>query len=415
MAQITYFNGNRAFYAIDFNRYEFDDANDSDTLAILYWDASQAPYNPFVGAWRIELDLEGLEIHTFTEGPRAGEEDPIAGTITAARYYDSLGNLLMEVTGLTGDIPTISRLIDMERGMDAWNVMMQGNHVYTGSANSMADDWNGDEIITAGGNDTVNGLGGDDYIRDGGGRDSYFGGVGFDQVSYAEHWFWQNPAGAISGIRANLATGTITGPDGQRDTVNSIEGIRGTHLADRMTGDANNNTFFGLGGNDIIDGGAGFDTVRYDRDDRYFGLDGIVANLGTGRIRDGFGNTDRVKNVEAVRGTEQRDRIIDDNADNVLRGMGGNDLLVASGGNDTLRGDAGRDTFEFRGTAFGFDVITDFDQSANEKIKIAAASGLGDLTILQDGTDAIIRLNANSEIRLLGMDSSLLGSGDFLF
>ena len=414
MATINYFNGNLGFFARDFNLYDFDDS-DSDTLAVMYYTPQAGgPYNPEIHAWRIEFDLDGFVDYEVTEGPMAGETIPIAGVVTEVRWYNQSGLKIMEVTDIAADIPTLARLLDNGRGYQAWQVLIQGDDVINGS-NASGISWEGDDITTGYGRDTVYGNGGDDYISDQGGRDVYFGGDGFDQLSYAEGWFWENPAGAINGIRVDLAAGTVRGPDGQVDTVDGIEGVRGTHLADRFLGNSGNNQFMGLAGVDRFDGAGGFDEVRYDRDNRYLGEDGIKVYLDKGRIIDGFGTTDRVVNIEAVRGTNQRDRMYDDDANNRFRGMEGNDYLSVSGGNDTLNGGAGRDVFVFVGTAFGTDVIEDFSQADRDRIEIAAANGLGDLTFSQDGTTAVIQLNAGSSVRVLNFDFNDFVSGDFIF
>ena len=414
MGTFTFFSGNRAFFDQRFRFFDFDESS-SDTLGVLVYQTDMAPYDPFRTAWRIEFDIEGIQFYTVTEGPFAGEEAPIAGTVTGIRYFDDLGNLLLEGTGLAGDIPTIARLFEAERPEDAWDVLTLGDHVYVTSAQSNGPDLDDDSVVTGTGRDTVVGNTGDTYITDRGGRDVYDGGAGFDQVSYAEYWFWENPGMARSGIRVDMAAGTVRGPDGQVDTISGIESIRGTHLADRMLGDAGNNQFMGLAGVDRIDGGDGFDEVRYHRDESYGGFDGIKVYLDKGRIVDGFGTTDRVTNIEAVRGTNQRDRMYDDAGNNRLRGEGGNDYISASEGNDTLRGGAGRDVFVFVGTNFGTDVIDDFSQADRDRIEIAAAASIDDLTFTQEGTTALIRLNGDSVVRVLNFDIDDFAAGDFIF
>jgi len=416
MATFTFYDGNKGFQQRGFDLYTWDEEAETDSLSVLVFDESQGiPYDPAVFAYRIEIDLEGLVMYQITEGPYAGDERPIAGTATGIRFYDMAGNLLMQGTGLKGDVPTIATMMERGDNFRAMLVAMQGDNTFIGSNDSGAMDWDGDEITTGAGRDTVYANDGDDYIADRGGRDSYFGGDGVDQISYAEHWFWDDPVGAVVGLRVDLAAGTVRGPDKQVDTLSSIEQIRGTHLNDTMVGDDANNTFFGLAGNDRLDGGAGFDTVRYDRDDRYFGVDGILANLANGRVRDAFGFTDRVTNIEALRGTEQRDRIFDDNANNAFRGNGGNDYFSLSGGNDTVRGGADRDQFVFVGTSFGTDVIEDFSLADRDRIQILEADSMDDLTFLQQGSTGIVRLNANSQVLLLNFDVNTLDAADFIF
>lgn len=413
MGTFNYYNGNLAFYRTDFRNFIFDETASTDQLAVFVFDTNAATFDPYATAWRIELVIEGMVFHTITEGPFAGEEVPIAGTVTAIRQYNAQGTLIMEGSGLTADVVTLARLIDTD-DRRAWDVLTQGDHVFNG-ANDSGVDWQGDDINTTAGSDIVNANGGDDFIKDAGGRDSYIGGAGWDTLSYADHWFWNNPGGALVGLRVDLGAGTVRGPDKQVDTLSGIESVRGTHLNDTMVGSSGSDQFMGLGGNDRFDGLGGFDEVRYDRDDRFMGYDGISANMAKGRVRDGFGTTDRIANIEAIRGSNMRDRIYDDMGDNRIRGEGGDDYINVSGGNDTLRGGIGRDQFVFTGTSFGIDVIEDFSKADRDRIQILAADDMGDLTLRQDGTTAVIRLNGSSQIRVLNFDIDDFAAGDFIF
>ena len=104
-----------------------------------------------------------------------------------------------------------------------------------------------------------------------GGDNTFTGMGGFVRIDYRT---------ATSGITVNMATGTTTDNGfGGTDTFTNIQEIRGSNHDDTMLGDADNNRFYGLGGDDDIDGGAGFDTARYDRN----GTGAITVDLETGR------------------------------------------------------------------------------------------------------------------------------------
>ena len=95
----------------------------------------------------------------------------------------------------------------------------------------------------------------------------------------------------------------------------------------------------GLGGQDNIDGGAGIDEVRYDRDSVRGGKAGVTVDLTTGEAIDGFGEQDTLTNIENVRGTAFSDTIIGNAAGNDLRGFGGSDTLNGDAGIDFLWGE----------------------------------------------------------------------------
>ncbi|UWQ19641.1 hypothetical protein [Jannaschia sp. M317] len=154
------------------------------------------------------------------------------------------------------------------------------------------------------------------------------------------------------GATVNLATGVATDTFGFTDTLINIDQIRGTRYADIVIGSDEDNGFWMLGGNDVIDGGAGFDRVHYDDDTMHGGNEAVNVNLITGIATDGYGNTDRLKNIEGVFTTTKNDTVVADNADNrvfafagndTVRGGGGDDVILGHEGNDTLRGDAGDD------------------------------------------------------------------------
>lgn len=205
--------------------------------------------------------------------------------------------------------------------------LMSGNDVITGSA----DD---DDLIPGRnpGNDTIYGGGGSDYIKADMGSDRIEGGDGTDTYSLTETFYDDY---ATRGAVVNLVTGAATDSWGGADTLVSIERVDGSRFGDRFTGGAGNEHFRGLKGRDTIDGGDGYDTVRYDRDADYGGTRGVVVNLATGQARDGWGNLDTLSNIEAVRGSAGADSIVGNGADNWLAGGAGIDTLDGGNGTDT--------------------------------------------------------------------------------
>ncbi len=167
------------------------------------------------------------------------------------------------------------------------------------------------------------------------GNDTITGGLGGDEVRYER----DAAAGGTLGVTVNLATGVATDGFGNTDTLSGIEAVRGTAQVDNLTGDALNNVFRGLGGNDVIDGGAGADVVAYDRDLEAGGAGGVTVDLGAGTATDGFGNTDTFTGIEGARGTLQADTLIGTDGDNSFMGLAGNDVVVGGGGEDEIRYD----------------------------------------------------------------------------
>lgn len=135
--------------------------------------------------------------------------------------------------------------------------------------------------------------------------------------------------------------GTCTGTGADIDTLNGGPGNDTFPMGDGVTSNCA----------DIVDGGAGFDLVDYERRTVALSvsLDGI-ANDGA------VGEDDNIKStVEAVLGGIGNDTLIgSSNADelhggignDLIRGGAGNDTLVGGPGNDTLAGEAGDDLID---------------------------------------------------------------------
>jgi Ca2+-binding RTX toxin-like protein len=160
-----------------------------------------------------------------------------------------------------------------------------------------------------------------------------------DIVEYAS----DSLLGGTGAISVDLGAGTATDGFGDVDTLVDIEiVVGGRTTADKLTGGntANNSYegFVGLGGIDTINGVVGFDEAIYYYDEAFGGAAGITANLHLGTIKDGFGATDVVSNIDAVAGTSKADIFIGAvDAINVFRGFNGADTFDGkdSGGTGT--------------------------------------------------------------------------------
>lgn len=118
-------------------------------------------------------------------------------------------------------------------------------------------------------------------------------------------------------MTVNLAKGTATGQG--NDTLRNIENVVGSSLNDTITGSA---------GDNVIDGGVGVNTVRFD------GVAAAVTVDLTKGAATGQGN-DILHNIENVTGSNLNETITGNGGDNVLDGKGGADVLKGLGGNDT--------------------------------------------------------------------------------
>ena len=110
--------------------------------------------------------------------------------------------------------------------------------------------------IFQGGNlaDTVSGGAGNDTFIGGPGADSADGGAGNDTASYQT---------ATAGLTVDLLTPANNTGDAAGDSYVSIEGLRGSAFNDVLSGDNNNNMIEGGAGADTLDGRGGNDYASY--------------------------------------------------------------------------------------------------------------------------------------------------------
>lgn len=215
-------------------------------------------------------------------------------------------------------------------GFDLFSLLLAGNDTIYGS------DFD-DDIIGGSnrGNDLIYAGSGFDFIKADSGNDTIFGGADRDTYSLGET-FWDGTA--YRGANVNLSTGRVLDSWGGTDTIAEIERVEGSRMADIITGSLGDEQFTGLRGNDTINGGLGADTVRYDRDAQWGGVLAVNVNLTTGNATDGWGNTDRLLNIEDVIGSAGNDTIVGNSRDNVI---------VGGDGVDSINGGTGRDTADF--------------------------------------------------------------------
>lgn len=183
-----------------------------------------------------------------------------------------------------------------------------------------------DLLVGTAGDDVICGGGGGDVIVSNGGTDSAFGGPGFDFISLD---------GATGAGTIDLGDGVATAP-GTTVTLQQIEGGIGTAFNDTLIGNDVGNDFLGRGGDDTIDGGGGFDFIRFDVAPSRVVVD-FVAGISRGEGNDTF------TGFEGLVGSRRNDDAIGDGKPNTLFGMGGGDRLSGLGGADTLVGGPGRD------------------------------------------------------------------------
>ncbi|EBA14532.1 hypothetical protein RSK20926_01017 [Roseobacter sp. SK209-2-6] len=206
-----------------------------------------------------------------------------------------------------------------------------------------------EQLVGAGGNDTVLGLGAADRLYGQGGHDSLAGGDGADRIyggTGNDHLSGEADSDRIEGedghdsLFGGSAHDSLYGGMGN----DSLAGETGAdHLYggwgnDTLSGDSSTDRLYGEGGNDSLTGGTGNDTLYGGAGhDRLFGnssLDTLYGEGGHDYISAGDG-------VDFVSGGSGNDTIHGRSGWDNLEGGDGNDSLYGSEGDDLIRG--GRD------------------------------------------------------------------------
>ncbi len=196
---------------------------------------------------------------------------------------------------------------------------------------------------------------------------------------------------SVEAATADLTTGLISFASGsiQLNATGSggrIE-LRTFDADDTITGSDADERFILGAGTDTLNGGGGFDTVRYDRGDV---TTGVTVNLATGLATGlwaGQAFSHSLSGIEEVQGSRTGDDTLTAaDTGSFLNGRGGDDTIIGGAGSDTLVGDAGDDTLEGGAgedlfiVGRGNDIIRDFE------------SGIDDIELDSNVTDEEIAL-----------------------
>ena len=348
-------------------------------LPIVFGDPPAGVTQFRTGSFTTDAD-EQLNLSSESDRVNAGGGDDLVRGFGKADYLDGGagvdalfgGNGWDRMNGGDGD-----DLLDGHLQRDflfggAGNDRLQG-----GVGRDELDGGDGDDVIIAGaGHDSAVGGAGNDLIDGGNKRDQLFGGEGHDQL--------------IGGLGADSLFGG-SGDDVMSGNAGEDVMFGGTG-SDLMNGGAKADEMFGGEGNDVLQGDAGRDKLHGDAGD-----DMLDGQMGQDKLHGGDGD-------DALVGGAGVDRLF---------GGDGADRLSGGQDNDRLTGDAGADRFVFDGNS-GSDVITDFEDGIDAIEFMIQSFDFDDLTVTQDGDDAVVD-HEGGQIRLLDTSASSLDQSDFLF
>ncbi|MCU0708140.1 MAG: pre-peptidase C-terminal domain-containing protein, partial [Pirellula sp.] len=264
------------------------------------------------------------------------------------------------------------------------------NTIGTSGNDSITGNLESNRLEGRGGDDTLVGLGGDDILEGGSGNDVLDGGTGDDvyvfstseSASLGSDVIYEADGGGVDGLDfrsvqtglgildlALATTQTLAGgllnltlrQSASSTALAELEEVVGTNANESILGNALDNRFEGLGGDDVMDGRSGSDIYVFTGRD--LGADTILdAPTGLGRDTLDFVGFDApividlaittpqslgemtltlgaVDSIENVLGSSFDDTIRGNARDNTLFGNAGADLLEGRSGNDRLVAD----------------------------------------------------------------------------
>jgi VCBS repeat-containing protein len=289
----------------------------------------------------------------------AGGADSLAGQGGNDVYFvDDAGDAVVEQADAgTDEIRTSLSSLALADNVETLTFVGLGTFFGTGNALN-------NTLSGGAGNDMLNGGDGDDSLSGLGGNNSLNGGAGRDTAVYTA---------ATLGITANLASGTVINGTGT-DALISVEDVVGSDFADtligadvdnRLTGGLGRDVLIGFGGNDVLDGGTGVANQMQGGvgDDLYIvsvASDTLVELAGEGfdTVETALSAYTLKANIEALThtgggafagtGNTLANVLTGGTGDDVLKGLGGNDVYIVNGPGDAVIEGAGEGSDEVR-------------------------------------------------------------------
>lgn len=203
-----------------------------------------------------------------------------------------------------------------------------------------------------------------------------------------------------NGVNVDLADGKAYSDGyGSQDTITGkVNELRGSNATDQLTGSAEDESFIPRKGNDIIDGGGGFDRLRYDQGN----VTGLEVDLLSGEAtgyQDGAAFTHQITGIEWVRGSNNADRLLSGTGSVRLEGLDGADVYgIDNGGTVRI------DDYEI-----GTDVLDVSDLGLTQQQAQDAMADAVATTVSGVGS-ARVTFNASTSVTFYGLSTSQVAS-----
>ena len=232
--------------------------------------------------------------------------------------------------------------------MDAETATGSGNDTFSDIENAAGSDFDDSIVDDTSADNAYDGNDGNDTFDQGedpsdGDADAIDGDSGTDTVDYSlrtEDLQVSLGATAAAGDECDQADVDVEDEcdgdsgAGEQDTLDKVENANLGTGDDEFLGSAFGNTVQPGGGQNVLDGAGGSDTLDYSAYEA-----GVEVNMAGGATAG-----DSATAFENVTGSEFADTIVGGDASNVIRARGGNDNVRGGSGDDTLKGSGGNDT-----------------------------------------------------------------------
>jgi VCBS repeat-containing protein len=306
-------------------------------------------------------DIAGATSNTFlTTAAQVGQQLQVV-----ASYSDEFGSytVVSEATAAVGEFNII---------------------VGTNSADVITGTTARDRIFGHGGNDTIVAGTGDDELFGGQGDDVLDGGIGSDYMAggAGNDTYYIGSAGDVVFEEANGGFDTVRVVSNytMQDNIEAAWIFAsGPTAAVNVTGNALDNTIIAGDGNNVMDGGAGINSVSY-----RFASSGVQVSLATTAAQVTFGSgTDTLLNFRHIDGSAYSDILTGNSENNSINGREGEDTLIGGAGNDTYFVDSQNDVIielANEGTDLVVSTANDYTLSANVENLRILASGAANAT-----------------------------------
>jgi Ca2+-binding RTX toxin-like protein len=251
----------------------------------------------------------------------AGADTLAGGDGNDTYVVDDADDAVTETNADTAQIDTVQSAVSYTLAANVENLTLTGTAAINGTGNSLANTITGNgaaNLLNAGlGNDWLDGGAGADTLTGGDGNDTYL-------VDDAGDSLVENSGEGIDTVQSSLANYTLGA------NLDNLQLLGTGNL--NGTGNGLNNLLYANSGDNILDGGAGTDTISY----QYGTTSSVTVSLATTTAQaTGGSGSDTLLNIENLTGSAYADTLTGNSAANVLNGDAGADTLTGGDGNDT--------------------------------------------------------------------------------